>query len=53
MIAVYFFSPKVQEVRNQKKFKGLNSLKNIFLHETKSVLIEETHQIMNIKKYME
>ncbi len=53
MLVVYVFLPKVKEVRKTKKFKGFRSLKKMILQDTKPTLIEEAHQVMHLKKYME
>ncbi len=52
MIIVYIFLPRVKEIRKTKKFGGIRSLKDILLHETKPTLIEETRQIMHIRRYI-
>ena len=51
MVVVYVFLIKIREIRKTKKFKGVKSLKDIFLHETKPTLIEEANEIMHIKRY--
>jgi hypothetical protein len=42
----------LKEKRKIKKFNQSHYLKNLILKETKPALIEEVHQIMEIKKYL-
>ncbi|MFC1666232.1 MFS transporter [Nanoarchaeota archaeon] len=52
MIVVFYGIPQINEVRKTEKFNGTKSLKNLILTETKPTIIEEAHQIMEIKKYL-
>ncbi|MEN7982233.1 MAG: MFS transporter [Nanoarchaeota archaeon] len=53
MLVVFFGISTIKEVRKTEKFNGTKALKNIILNEAKPTLIEEAHQIMSIKKYLE
>ena len=53
MIVVFYGIPQIKEVRKTEKFNGTRALKDIILNEAKPTLIEEAHQIMSIKKYLE
>jgi hypothetical protein len=52
MIIVFFAIPHLNEIRKTEKFEGTRTLKNLILNETKPTLIEEAHQLMSIKKYL-
>jgi len=52
MIVVFWWLPKVKETRDTKKFEGENAFKNLILKETKLALIDGTHDILTIKKYL-
>lgn len=52
MIVVFWWVPKLKEVRKTKKFKGKKSIKNILLKEGKATVIEEAHEIMSLNKYL-
>lgn len=53
IIAVFYGIPQIKEIRKTEKFNGSQALKDIFFNEAKPTLIEEAHQIMSIKKYLE
>ncbi len=53
MIVVFYGIPHIKEIRKTEKFNGTKSLKDIIINEAKPTLIEEAHQIMSIKKYLE
>jgi MFS family permease len=52
MIVVFFGIPHINEIKKTERFKGQKSLKNLLITEAKPTLIEEAHQIMSIKKYL-
>lgn len=52
MITVLFLLPQIKEIRKTKKFKGSETFKHIFLKEAKPTLIEEMHEIISIKDYL-
>lgn len=52
MVVVFFFIPKLKEVRKTKKFHGGRVLKNIVFKEGPTTLSEEFHQIISIKSYL-
>lgn len=51
-LAVLYWIPKIKEVRKIEKFKGTSSLKDLVIKEGKPTLLEEAHQIMSIKEYL-
>jgi len=51
-IPVFFFLPKLKEIKKTKKFKGLKEFKDIFLKEAKPTLMEEVHEVASISKYL-
>lgn len=53
MIVIYWWMPKIKEVRKIKKLEGPKAFKNIIFKQLKPTLHEEVHQIMSIKKYLE
>lgn len=53
MVAVFYGIPQIKEVRKTEKFNGSRALKDLIFKETKPTLIEEAHEIMSIKKYLE
>lgn len=53
MIVVFWWIPKIKEIRKRKKFEGPKALKNIIIKEAKPALLEEVHEIMSIGKYLE
>ncbi len=53
MIVVFWWLPKMKEIRKTKKFDSSKTLKNIIFKQAKPTLIEEAHEIMSIKKYLE
>lgn len=52
MIVVFWWIPKISEIKKTKKFGSSKVLKNIILKEAKPTLVEEAHEIMSIKKYL-
>jgi len=52
MLAVIIGIGRIKEVRKTRRFDGAKSLKNVILKEAKPTFIEETHQLMSIKKYI-
>lgn len=52
VVAVLFWAPKIKEIRKTDKFKGIKSVEEILMKETKSTIKEEVHQLMSIKKYL-
>ncbi|PIN87604.1 hypothetical protein COV12_02960 [Candidatus Woesearchaeota archaeon CG10_big_fil_rev_8_21_14_0_10_32_24] len=51
-LAVLIFIPRIKEIKKIEKFNS-KSFENLLLKETKPTLIEETRQLMSIKKYLE
>lgn len=52
MLAVLFWIPKIKEVRKTKRLTSAKALRDLILKQTRPTLIEETHQLMSIKKYI-
>jgi len=52
MVVVGFFIPKMKEIKNKKKLKGLKELKKIVVKELKPTLIEDVHEIESIRDYL-
>ena len=52
MFVVFWWIPKMKEIRKTKKFKGPRDLENLVLKEAKPTLVEEVHEIMHIKDYL-
>tara|TARA_Y100000310_G_scaffold322704_1_gene382043 strand:+ start:2659 stop:4035 length:1377 start_codon:yes stop_codon:yes gene_type:complete len=52
MIVVFFWIPKIKEIRKTEKFRGSRALKNMVFREAKPTILEEVHEIMSIKKYL-
>ena len=52
MLVVFFWLPKLKEIKKTGKIDNPKTLKNIFLHEAGPVLHEEMHEIITIKKYL-
>jgi len=52
MVVVFWWIPKLKEVKKKHNFQGKKALKNIILKQGKSTLIEEAHEIMSINKYL-
>ena len=52
MIVVFFWLPKIKEIKEIKKIYSSKALKNIIFKESKPTLIEEAHEIIHIKKYL-
>ena len=52
MIVVFFWLPKIKEIRKTKKFESSKVFKNIIFKEAKPTLIEEAHEIISIKEYL-
>lgn len=52
MIVVFFWLPKIKEIRKTSKFNGSKSFKNIFFNQVKPSFFEGAHEIMSIKKYL-
>lgn len=53
MITVMVGLPRLKEVRKTKRFTGRSAFKNIILKEARPTLVEEFHQIMSIKRYIQ
>ncbi len=51
MLAVLIWIPKIKEIRKTKRYTK-KTLTNMILKETKPTVIEETHQLISIKKYL-
>lgn len=52
MIVVFWWIPKISEIRKTTQFNGSKAFKNIIFKQTKPTLIEEAHEIMSIKDYL-
>ena len=52
MITVFFFIPKLREIKHKQKFKGFKELEHIVIKELKPTLIEDAHEIVSIKNYI-
>jgi MFS family permease len=52
MLAVFFFLPKIKEIKKTGKFNGKAAFKNLIFKQAKPTLAEEAHQIMHIPKYI-
>jgi len=52
IIIVGFWIPKLYEITNKKKFESIKKLENIVLKEIKPTLIEDMHEIIEIKEYI-
>jgi hypothetical protein len=50
MVIVYIFLPKFKEVRQTRKAKP-KEIRDMILKEMKPTLVQETHQLLSIKKY--
>jgi len=52
MIVVFWWIPKMNEIKKTKKFGSSKKFKNILFKQFKSSFAEEAHEIMSIKKYL-
>ncbi|MFC1710772.1 MFS transporter [Nanoarchaeota archaeon] len=52
LIVVFWGIPKVKEIKKIGKFKSSRAIKDIVFKHGKSTLLEEAHEIMSIKKYL-
>lgn len=52
MIVIFWWIPKMKEIRKTKRFRSSKVFKNIILNQAKPTLVEEAHEIMSIKKYL-
>ena len=52
MIVVFFFIPKLREIKHKQKFKGFKELEHMVVKEIKPTLIEDAHEISSIKNYI-
>ncbi len=53
IIVVLWWLPKIKEIKKTSKFSNSKALENIIFKGAKSTLVEEAHEIMSIKKYLE
>jgi len=53
MIVIFWWLPKIKEIRKTKKFDSSKAFKNIIFKQAKPTLREEAHEKMSIKKYLE
>ncbi len=53
MIVVFWWLPKIKEIRKTKKFDATKVIKDIILKQAKPTLLEEAHEIASIKEYIE
>lgn len=52
MIVVFWWIPKIREIKKKKKLNNSKAFKNIIFKQTKPALLEEAHEIMSIKNYL-
>ncbi len=52
MIIIFWWIPKIKEIRKKEKFNGSKAFKHMIFREVKPTILEEVHQIMSIKKYL-
>ncbi len=52
MIAVFFFVPRLREIKHKQKFKGFKELEHLVVKDLGPALIEEAHEIESIKNYI-
>jgi len=52
MIVVFWWIPKIKEIRKTKKIKGSKTFRHIIFKEIKPTILEEAHQIKSIKEYL-
>ncbi len=52
MIVIFWWLPKIKEIRKTKKFDSSKAFKNIIFKQAKPTLLQEAHEIMSIKKYL-
>ena len=52
MIVVFFFVPKLKEIKHKQKFKGFKDLEHMVIKELKPTLMEDAHEIASIKNYI-
>ena len=53
MITVFFFIPKLREIKHKQKFKGFKELEHMVVKEIKPTLMEDAHEIASIKNYIQ
>ncbi len=53
MIVVGFWIPKFKEIKHKKKIKGIKDFKDIIIKEAKPTILEDVHEIIAIKDYMQ
>lgn len=52
MVIIFFWIPKIKEIKKTGKFRDSESLKEMIFVEAKPTILEEIHEIMSIKKYL-
>ncbi len=52
MLVVFWWLPKLREIRKTKKFDSSKVFKNIIFKQARPTLLEEVHEIMSVKKYL-
>jgi len=52
MLVVFYWIPKLREVRKTQKFKGMNSVEAIIKKDFKPTVIQELHQMTSMGKYL-
>lgn len=52
MIIVFFFIPKIKEIKHKQKFRGFKELEHMVIKELKPTLMEDAHEIASIKNYI-
>ena len=52
MVVVFWWLPKIREIRKIKKFDSSKVFKNIIFKQARPTLLEEVHEIMSVKKYL-
>jgi hypothetical protein len=53
MMVVGFWMPKLKEIKHKKRFKGIKDFKDIIVKETKPTILEDIHELIAIKNYIQ
>lgn len=52
-IVAIWWIPKIKEVKKTRRFNSKKALKYIFIKQAKPTILEEVHEIISLKKYMQ
>ncbi|MEK6757983.1 MAG: MFS transporter [Nanoarchaeota archaeon] len=52
MIVIFFWIPKLKEIKKKKKFKDFWEIEEFVVKKTKPALVEETRELMSMGKYL-